>query len=351
MMMFLFVILLMNGFISGHVDAEAEYDERVFISGYGEVTVVNPTVPEVVASIPVEGPARDMSFTADGRKALFGANHRQTLYIVDTVKNEVIDTIQLPGRTEDAYLDRRVFGAAISPDGTKAYAFVTQGEKRTNIFKALPSQLLEFDLETKEITRQIEAPNGVHAMHFKIDDPSALFMWGYDLHKLDIDKWEINLAHGIKHPSDEKDGSGNFLLLFPRGENGFNSFPLIKEYPDGTVTEGILWFNYKTEELKTIEYDEDPIGMFSAIIERDESIAYTVLNNWYKVDLNTGKIIKRSKPPNGSTYAINMSIDEEKLYLGAAGNEFIVANKELEVLETIKVPTDGLDMKVVGIKK
>ncbi|HHY22201.1 MAG TPA: hypothetical protein GX525_10085 [Bacilli bacterium] len=344
-------LLATIGVVSESVHADGDYDERVIISGYGEVTVVDPAVPEVVASIPVNGPVRDMSFTEDGRKGVVGANNRQTLYIIDTVENKVIDTIDVAGRTEHGYLDRRVFGAAISPDGTKVYAFVTQGEKRTNIFKALPNQILEFDLNTKEIVRQIEAPNGVHALAFKKDDPSTLFVWNYDLYKLDLDKWKIDLVHGIKNPADENEGSGNFLLLFPRGENGFNSFPIFREYPDGTVTEGILWFNYETEEVKSIEYDEEPVGMFSAIIERDESYAYTVLNQLYKVDLKTGEIVKRSKPPTGSTYGINMSLDEERIYLAGAGNDFTVANKEFEVLHQLKLPTDGLDLKVIAIKK
>lgn len=333
-------------------EQEQPYTERVYISGYGEVTVVDPAVPKVVASIKVDGPVRDMSFTKDGKIAVVNANDRRTLFVIDTVENKVIDSITLTGRTDKGLLDRRVWGNAISPDGSKIYAFVTQGEKQKNIFKSHPTKIIEIDRKTKEVTRDIEAPYGVHVLQFKEDDPNTIFVWGYDLYTLDLKNWKIALKKGIKNPENpEKEGVGGFLLLFPRDqETGFNSFPIIRAYPDGRVTEGMMWMNMKTGEIKEVAFDREPVGMFSATLDKDETKGYVILNDWYKVDLKTGKVLKQSKPPTGSIYGINSSLDGKKLYLGAAGNHFIVADKELNVEKVIEVPTDGFDIRVVRIQ-
>lgn len=349
---FLLAVWLIGSVSSSGALAEVAYDERVFVSGYNEVTVVDPAEPKVVASIPVKGPARDMSFSKNGKVAVFSANGRTTLYVVDTVANKVIDEITLSGRTDKGLLERRIWGAAISPDATKAYAFITQSEKRTNIFKALPCLFVEIDLKTKEITRKMEAPYGIHGMQFSQNDSNRMFVWGYDIYEVDLNKWELKVKHGLKHPADEKkEGIGNYLLLFPRGENGYSSIPIFRTYPDGKVTEGIFWIDMKTEQVKSIEYDREPIGMFSAVIEPGEKYAYSILNKWYKIELPSGKVIKESKPPHGTTYGINISHDGERLYLAGAGNEFHVANKDLEILKTITLPTDGLDLKVIKIEK
>lgn len=332
---------------------EEAYTERAFVSGYGEVTVVDPAVPKVVASIKVKGPARDMSFTKDGKKGIVNANDRKSLYVIDTVENKVLDEITLTGRTDKGLLDRRIWGATISPDGSKAYVFVTQGEKRTNIFKSHPTKILEIDLKTKEVTRDLKAPIGIHSLQFKEGDPNTVFAWGYDLYKLDLKKWKISLKEGIKNSKNpETEGVGGFLLLFPRGEeNGFNSFPIIKSYPDGRVTEGMMWFNVKTEELKSVAFDREPVGMFSGVVDKEEKYGYVTLNNWYKFEVATGKVIKEAKPPTGSMYGLNTSLDETKLYMAGGGNDFIVTDREFNIENIIKMPTDGMDVRVVKIQK
>ena len=350
----IFVLLLCFTFMIANVNkvyAEQDYTERVFISGYGQVTVVDPKIPKVKASIEVEGPVRDMSFTANGQKALVVANSRTTLYVIDTLNNKVIKEIELTGRTDKGLLDRRVWGSAISPDGTKAYVNVTQGEKRTNIFKSLPNKILEIDLETERVLRSVEAPYGIHALLFKQDDSNTIFAFGYDIFKLDIEKMTLTLQEGVKHPENPDKPIGNYLNIWTRENTGFNSMPVFQLYPNGKVTEGILWFNLKTAELKTVEFDKPPVGMFSAVIDPQERYGYVILNHWYKVDLNTGHVIKDRMAPTGSIYAINRSANGKKLYLGAGGNSFIVANTDLEVEESIKVPTDGWDIKVVKIQK
>lgn len=331
--------------------AEENYTERVFISGYGQIIVVDPSVPKVVESIKVKGPVRDMSFTEDGKTGLFLANDRKSLYVVDTAQNKIIDEVNLQARTDEGLLDRRVWGSAISPDGKKAYAFVTQGEKRRNSFKVHPSKILEIDLNSKEELRSVEAPYGTHVLQFKQDDENKVFVWGYDLYELDLKEMKLKIKYGIKNPKNKEDGIGNYLMLFPRGENGINSIPVMKEYSDGRVTEGIMWMNRRSGEIKTLEYDREPIGMFSAVIDQDEKYAYTTLNKWYKVDIKSRKIVKESAPPHGSLYGVNLSADEEKVYYSGAGNEFIIANKELEVEKHLVLPTDTLDLKVVKIQR
>ncbi|WP_203362524.1 hypothetical protein [Bacillus sp. REN10] len=348
--LFILALLLIIGNTSFFSHAEGNYTERVYISGYGQIIPVDPSVPKVMEGIKVKGPVRDMSFSEDGRTGLFLANGRTTLYVVDTMNNKVKSEINLQARTDQGLLDRRVWGSTISPDGKKAYAFVTQGEKRKNSFKAHPSKILEIDIASKQELRSVEAPYGTHVLQFKKGDPNTIYIWGYDLHELDVKKMKLTLKQGIKHPEKAEDGSGNFLMLFPRGENGINSIPLIKQYPDGRVTEGVMWMNLASGDMKTLEYDREPIGMFSAIIDQKEEFAYTTLNKWYKVDIQSQKIVKEATPPVGSMYGVNLSADEEKLYFSGAGNDFIIANKDLQVEKKLTIPTDSLDLKVIKIQ-
>ncbi|PAQ13976.1 hypothetical protein CD798_12825 [Bacillaceae bacterium SAOS 7] len=348
---FILALLLMIGSSSSFGNAEENYIERVYISGYGQIIPIDPSAPKVMESIKVKGPVRDMSFSEDGKTGLFLANDRKSLYVVDTMQNKITSEINLQARTDQGLLDRRVWGSTISPDGKTAYAFVTQGEKRRNVFKSHPSKIIEIDIASKEEKRSVEAPYGTHVLQFKKGDPNIIYVWGYDVHELNVKNMELTLKQGIKHPKNEADGSGNFLMLFPRGENGINSIPLMKQYSDGRVTEGIMWMNLASGELKTLEYDREPIGMFSAIIDQKEEFAYTTLNKWYKVDIKSQKVVKEAIPPVGSMYGVNLSADEEKLYFSGAGNDFIIANKDLQVEKKLTIPTDSLDLKVIKIQK
>lgn len=333
------------------IPAKESFTERAYVTGYNALHVVDPKEPKVVASIPVTGPVRDLSFSEDGRTALLSANGRTSLYLIDTVENKVIDEWSVTGRTDQGLLDRRIFGAALSPDATKAYIFVTQGEKLINQFKVHPSKIIEIDVKTKKELRSIEAPYGVHALQMTGDDPGSVLVWGYDLYKLKLDSWKLELAQSLKHPKDPKDGSSNVLLLFPRDrESGYNSFPIIKSYPDGRVTEGMGWYHLKSGTFKSVEFDRDPVGMFSAVVDNKAEHGYIIMNHWYKVDLKNGKVLKETMAPTGTIYGINISSDSQKLYLSAGGNDFIVADRDLNVEKIIKLPSDGFDVRVNRIQ-
>lgn len=323
--------------------------EMLYIGGYDLVFAVDPETKEVT-EIPVTGPARDMTWTRDGRTLFVNTEGRQTLAVIDTVKNERIDELKF---TTNEYRSH-IYGFDVDPAGELIYVMTMRSKREGVELKALPPAILVMDIKTKEIVKEIEVPYGTHTLQF-YEDGSKIAVWGRDLYEYDIEKDELALHHKTMNPDDENTGISNYLYFWVR-EKELDNLSVATNYvfyPEtGEVTEGYIAWDLKTGEVERIEFEEDPIGLFSGVITKDGKTAYGGMNMLVKTDLATLKHKAVVPTKLGSSYGFNISGDEKTIYVSGAGPDISFYDAEtLEYQETIDLKSDTMDIRVVQIKQ
>lgn len=326
-----------------------ETKEMLYIGGYDLVFAVDPETKKVT-EIPVTGPARDMTWTRDGRTLFVNTDGRQTLAVIDTVNNKLID--ELPFSTNE--YRSRIYGFDVDPAGELIYVTVMRSKREGVELKALPPAILVMDIKTKKIVKEIEVPYGTHTLQF-YEDGGKIAVWGRDLYEYDIEKDTLTLHHKTMNPEDENDGISNYLYFWVRDKelDYLSVATNYVFYPEtGEVTEGYIAWDLKTGDVERIEFEEDPVGLFSGVITKDRKTAYGGMNMVAKTNLATLKHDAVVPTEKGTSYGINISGDEKTVYVSGAGPDLSFYDAEtLKYQGTIDLKSDTMDLRVVQIKQ
>ncbi|WP_143415292.1 YncE family protein [Geobacillus sp. E263] len=327
----------------------AKTKEMLYIGGLDYVFAVDPKTKEVT-EIPVKGAARNMSWTENGQKLFVVTGARQTVEVIDTLKNKVVDTLSFSSGNSI----NRIYGLAVDPKGDYLYATVMRAKKTGTELKSLPPVIQVIDVKTKKVVKEIDVPWGTHTLQF-FKDGKRIAVWARDLYIYDIEKDELKLHHSIMYPDDVKKGIGNVLYFWDRAADGhyLSVSTNYKFYPEtGKVTEGILTLDLVTGEVKEYEFQGEMLGLFSGAVTKDRKYAYVGMNMLAKVNLETGKYEKVVPNVPGTSYGFNISGDDKTVYVSGAGPDVSFYDAEtLELLETIPLRTDTMDVRVVQVQQ
>ncbi|HHW37498.1 MAG TPA: quinohemoprotein amine dehydrogenase [Bacillales bacterium] len=321
--------------------------EMLYIAGLDVTFAVDPDTKKVT-EIPIKGPNRDMTWTKDGRTLFINSEGRTKIAIVDTTTNKVKDTLTFSTKDYVAH----IYGMAIDPKGEKFYATLMRSKVEGTELKALDPVIQVMDVKTKKVVKEIKVPWGTHTLQF-FTDGKKLLVWAKDIYVYDIEKDELTLHTPVTN-SDPKDGLGNYLYFWVRGDDNHNVALATNYqfYPEtGEVTEGVILFDLEKGEYKEVEFD-DMIGLFSGASTKDGKTAYVGMNYIAKANLETGKYEKIVPNVPGTSYGFNLSGDEKTLYVSGAGPDISFYDaKTLELKETIDLSTDTMDVRVVQIQQ
>lgn len=330
----------------------ATYKEMLYIGGYDVVFAVDPETKEVT-DIPVTGPARDMTWTKDGRTLFVNTDGRRTIAVIDTTKNEVVDEIIF---SKDGYV-AKPYGLAVDHEGEKLYATLMRSKREGTELKALPPVIQVMDLKTKEIVKEIDVPWGTHTLQF-FEDGKKLLVWAKDIYTYDIEKDEFKLHAPVMNKEDVSRGLGNYLYFWVRGVDNHNVAlsTSYKFYPEtGEITEGFITVDMKTGEMEEVELDIGPLeqlGLFSGALTKDRKTAFVGMNYIGKVDMETRKYEQVVPNVPGTSYGYNLSNDDQTLYVSGAGPDVSFYDAEtLELQETIELSTDTMDIREILIQQ
>ncbi|NSL51408.1 YncE family protein [Calidifontibacillus erzurumensis] len=345
---FLILVIASLLFLASGPFGKAESTKEMLYIGGLDVTFAVDPVTKKVTEIPIKGPNRDMTWTKDGRTLYINSEGRTKVAVVDTRENKVIDTLTFSTKDYVA----RIYGLAIDPTGEKLYATLMRSKVEKTELKALEPVIQVMDVKTKEVVKEIKVPWGTHTLQF-FKDGKKLLVWAKDIYVYDIEKDELKLHTPVMN-ADPKDGIGNYLYFWVRGEDNHDVALATnyKFYPEtGEVTEGVILFDLETGEYKEVEFNE-MIGVFSGAMTKDRKTAYLGMNFIAKANLETGKYEKVVPNVPGTSYGFNLSGDGKTLYVSGAGPDISFYDAEtLELKETIELSTDTMDVRVIQIQQ
>lgn len=323
--------------------------EMLYIGGYDVLFAVDPEKREVVAEIPVQGPNRNINWPADGSKLYINSEGRNTVTVVDTKTNTVVDRISVSTDEYRGY----IYGLAVDPKGEKLYTSLMRTKREGTRFKALTPIIQVIDLETKEIEKEIDVPWGTHTLQF-FTSGEKLAVWGRDLYIYDLKTETLEMYHPIIDHATDETGYGNYLYFWVRGQDGQNvsTAPLARYYPlTEEETENVIMLDLETGELKEIQLSE-PVGLFSVTLHPDRKTLIGGMNHLMVADAETGELKHVMPNVPGSSYGYNISGDGKTIYVSGAGPDLSFYNAEtLELEATIPLSTDTMDIRVVQIKQ
>lgn len=326
-----------------------ETKEMIYIGGYNYMFAVDPETKEVT-EIPIKGAMRGMSWTKDGKKAFVVTNGRETVEVIDTVKEEVVDEINF---STDEYKSR-IYGGTVDHEGKYLYMSVMRTQIDGVELKVLPPIIQVVDVETKEFVKEIDVPYGTHTLQMYADG-SKLAVWGRDLYEYDLETEELTLHAHTMFPEDEAQGFSDYLYFWVRDmdTNNVSISTNYKFYPEtGEVTEGFITWDLETGEVDFIEFEEEPQGFFSAVITKDGKTSYGGMTFLVKSDLETLKHEKIVPVELGSSYGFHISGDEKTVYVSGAGPDLSFYDAEtLEFLDSIELASDTMDIRVLQIEQ
>lgn len=332
---------------SGH-GAAAGSKEMVYVSGYDKLFAIDPSTRELIAEIPVRGANRDMTWPTDGSRLYVNSEGRQTVTVVDTKTNKVVERLTY---NTDQYV-ARIYGLAVDPKGEKLYATLMRTQKEKTELKALPPVIQVMDLASKKVVKEITVPWGTHALQF-FTSGDKLAVWAKDLYVYDLRADKLELYRPIMNPPDGKEGYGNYLYFWGRDADSQNlsTAVLYKLFPDtGKVAEGLFLLDLASGDTKEVLFKEEPLGLFSGVVAPDKKTAYVGMNFLAKVDLETGKHQKVVPNAAGTSYGFNLSADGKTVYVSGAGPDISFYNAQtLELEKTIQLSSDTMDVRVVKI--
>lgn len=327
--------------------AQQDTKEMIYIEGYEKIYAIDPETKDLT-EIPVKGAVRGLSWTEDGTRLYAATNARQSITVIDTVKNEVIDEIDL---STSEYTSRR-YGHAADLKGEFLYVTVMRTKINGVNLEPLQPIIQVIDLETHEFVKEIEVPYGVHTLQMYADG-SKLAVWGRNLYEYDIEKDELTLHAETMRPEDESKGISDYLYFWVRGEdtNNLSIVSNYKFYPETEdMTEGYITWDLEIGDVDYVEFDEEPVGYFSGVITKDGKYSYGGMNELVKTDLETMKHVKRVPAELGSSYGFNISSDEKTIYVSGAGPDLSFYDADtLELTDSIELPTDTMDIRVIEV--
>lgn len=342
-----FVLTLFIPSKSGSLATGAK--EMLYIGGYDILFAVDPVERKVVAEIPVKGPNRNINWPADGSKLYINSEGRNTVTVVDTKTNTVVDRIPVSTDEYTGY----IYGLAVDPKGERLYTSLMRTKRERTEFKALTPIIQVMNLKTKEIEKEIDVPWGTHTLQF-FTNGEKLAVWSRDLYIYDLKTEKLEMVHPIMDHATDETGYGDYLYFWVRGQDGQNvSTPALARYYPLTdeESENVIMLDLETGDIKEIQL-EDLVGLFSVTLAPDRKTLVGGMNYLMVADAESGEIRELMPHTPGSSYGYNISGDGKTIYVSGAGPDVTFYNAEtLELEETIPLSTDTMDIRVVQIKQ
>jgi DNA-binding beta-propeller fold protein YncE len=307
-----------------------------YFLGYEVVQVIDGDTDQVVASIPVHGWLRESDFRRD-KTAMYVTANRHVVHEVNLGANKVVASLDVNG---DGW-ERFIFGFCLAADEKTAYAGMMS--RRTDggevvIGKPVVAQI---SLETGKILRSVEVPWGV-AQLVPVKGRQALYAIGKDLIKIDVSGKEMKLTGTV--PMFEK--KQNILPLWNYAWESGGAF--VAHYYTPEIM-GLITIDESSGEVTDIPLKGDPVFAYSVIFSPDRKKVYAVMDDLSVIDVARKTYGPVAHIKEGTSYAVNVSSDGKKVYVGAGGSSVTVYDAEtLEPLKVIKMASDAMDLRRVA---
>lgn len=315
----------------------------LYIPGANMLQILDCEKDVIIKDVPYTGFTVSSLPSPDGKR--FYMNNQRLIYVVDTDTNEIVDTY-----TFWSDLNRITVNPAIgiSEDGSKLYMSCHIVKKKLNIPKlnVLPPQLVVFDTKTKEMIKNYEIIPMCHGVFTLRNDPDKLFLFGQDICTLDLKSGKIEVVKGLLHP-EPGNPQLNSLVNWNNQSNGDNG---LFTNPAYTATFDKIF--YAIIDRNTGKFDllagKEVVMGYSTVVSPDKKFIYTAMDEVYKIDFKTGETLGMDILEIGTHYALSLTADGKKLYVGGASTVSVYDTETMKLLTKVPVYGDVVTMNRIS---
>ena len=171
------------------------------------------------------------------------------------------------------------------------------------------------------------------------NDPEHVFLVGLDIHKMNIKTGEMEKMMGVLNP-EEGEEPKNSLVIWQNGSPGDHGLFTNPYYtPTGM---GYFVIDRNSGSVSTL-VAKDVWFAYSTVVSPDKKYLYAAMDELIKVDMATGETIKFVPLETGTNYAVAITSDGKKVYVGPAGADISVYDAETLALKgVIPLASDGV---------
>lgn len=328
----LFVMLGCSAFFCTPLMAK----DFLYVPVSNALQIVDCETDTIVKTVPVYNDyIMQSTYSPDGKRYYLSAQH--SIYVFDTASNEMVDTFKFSTELSKV----TITGLAVSTDNKNLFLSTNIVKKKQNIPKlnVLPPQLIVFDIEKKKMVKNYPIPHMVFQILTLRNDENRLLLLGTDLVELDLKTGQTTKRIGIMNPSKDEEGK-NCLAIWDNSSPGDHGIFTTPYYTASGM--GYLLVDRKNGKVDLLPA-KDVWFEYSTTLSPDKKYIYGVMDELIKIDAATGETVKSVPVQQGTCYAINISSDGKKLYVGPAGPDVSVYNADtLELLGVIPLYADGV---------
>ena len=307
----------------------------IYIPCVNALQIIDCDTDTVVKTVPYNDYIVNSAFSPDGKR--YYLNAFQSIYVIDTDSNKLIDTFNFSSDLSRV----TVLGFAVSNDNRQLYLSCAIVKKKQNIPKlnVLPPQLVIYDIKKKKIVKNYQIPSSFTGVVTLRNDPDHLILAGLDIHKLNLKTGKLEKLMGILNPEKGEEGK-NSLVIWQNNSPGDHGL-FVNPYYTATGM-GYYIVDKNTGKISTLK-GKDVWFEYSNTVSPDKKYIYGVMDELVKIDMKTGETVKAVPVGRGTCYALSMTADGKKLYVGPAGPDMSVYDTEnLELIGTIPLIGDGV---------
>lgn len=328
--------------------------DKIYVTGYEKVFVIDGTRDELVKEIPVKGVTRELHYSPESKQVFVTHDRREKVAVIDTDRDVVVADLSFahpePGSTS------RVLGLAVSNDNRKLFThtlnfrvLVTRG-----IVEMLPWTVNVTDIASGKVEKRIPVPKGDGNAIYPLADGRYVYLLGRDIWKIDLAKGEV--ADMIPMQSDPLQAKDALWLWWQYRRKGgiiIEPYYASDKVLGGRSAMGLAWIDPSGKV--TVKESGPPIFYFAAVMSNDRKRAYSIYNEvtFYEIGDEVTRVSRRVHPSPehpfpGSYYAIDISSDDKKVYGSAAGPDVMVMDAHTgEIKKVIDLPTETWHLVVV----
>ncbi|WP_413206327.1 quinohemoprotein amine dehydrogenase subunit beta [Rhodospirillum sp. A1_3_36] len=321
-----------------------------------KLVIVDPDAMAITKTIPLkDGGPMPMNIvpTADGKMAYVLINKWETIVGIDLDSGAEIMRLNL---SDDTTRVKAMFGVDLSPDGTTLAVNESPVKLLTHEYQVQPTRISFYDAKTGKLLRRAEAPRQMTLVMYS-KDGSKLYGLGRELYVFDAKTGKQIASHPTQNWGREGFYPTDILDVWSQWEQaGVMATPYYTARSDMDMADptaywtGLLTLDLDTGEMAMKNVENTDIFYFStAVSPVDKNIVYGAYTQLSKFDLGEGKPLKRVELPH-SYYAVNVSTDGSKVFVGGAMGDIAVFDAEsLDMLGRISMPGEA-NMSVAAVR-
>ena len=360
-MRFLLLGLVGTVTLAGSVAAQTAPDltggtGTIYVGAYpGRVFVVDEATEQVVGDITMtlDGPPSSMALSEDRTRLYMRDRTFEQIEVMDVATRRTIDTLTLSeGQTK---VRIRNFSAA--PDHSSIILLTDTATKHIDRFEIAPRALVQVDLATHEVMREIPWPDGEERVGVNmLFSPSGylLYLFGDEIVALEttgfeeVERWELSQL--------DEGGVGRFNFGFrydPNEEPGFYSGIFrVRDQVQNRRLMGIARINLAERDVDFYTLGpSEPVGSFA--LAPGGRKAHAILSEighyeFWTFDLEERRIERRQTVDGRPRMSVTPSTNGQILYIHQAGDTIdLYEASTYRYLRTITLPGDMSQMFVV----